>query len=182
MTQPLDVPVWRWHSDVPDSAKRRLLSDPRGILIITPESVEARLMKHPEQAQKLFGGLDYVVIDELHVFIGEERGAHLASLLSRLQDVVGRRPRRLALSATMGDLRAAQSFLNQDDPESVVVIEEAGHDRELRAMIRTFIRPVCERDPGSDATRIIQMSPAEILHAANSLDLTKSVERAFQAV
>jgi len=182
LTKTLDVPVWRWHSDVPGSAKNQLLKNPRGMLTITPESLEARLMKHPDQIQKLFGELDYIVIDELHVFLGEERGAHLASLLSRLQDAIGRRPRRLALSATMGDLQAAKSFLNPDNPESVVVIEEKGHDREIRAMIRTLIWPAHVRDPKTDTTTIIQMSASEILQAANSLDLTKSVVSPFKQI
>ena len=37
----LEVPVHRWHGDVSSSHKRQVLSDPAGILLITPESLEA---------------------------------------------------------------------------------------------------------------------------------------------
>jgi ATP-dependent Lhr-like helicase len=175
------VPVHRWHSDVGGSAKNRVLDEPRGIMIITPESLEARIMKHPEQVQKLFGELDYIVIDELHSFIGEERGAHLQSLLSRLQDIIGRRPRRAALSATMGDLNSAKRFLNQDAPESVVVIEQRGHDREVRVFVRAFIQPAIVKDNHNNIV-IVQMSPEHVVEAANSLDFTNGFESPFREI
>lgn len=38
---PLDVPVFGWHGDVPASQKQRFLKHLSGVLIITPESLEA---------------------------------------------------------------------------------------------------------------------------------------------
>jgi ATP-dependent Lhr-like helicase len=141
----LGIPIHRWHGDVSGSAKNYLLKNPGGIVLMTPESLEGQFMLHPENIKKLFFHVDHVVIDELHAFRSEERGAHLASLLSRFEDAIGRRPRRLALSATMGDLEAAKTFLNLDNPDSVVVIEQAGHDREIRAMLRAYLRPLYEQ-------------------------------------
>ena len=145
LAEHLNLPVHRWHGDVPASEKNRVIKNPGGLMIITPESLEARLMRHSDEVPNVFGKLKYVVLDELHAYLREERGAHLASLLSRLQDMIGHRPRRIALSATMGDLRAAKTFLCPDDPETVVLIEEKGHDREIQAMIRSFIQPIYER-------------------------------------
>ena len=37
----LEVPVWPWHGDISASSKTRFLRDPWGVLLITPESLEA---------------------------------------------------------------------------------------------------------------------------------------------
>ena len=53
--------------------------------------------------RRMFEGLSFVVVDELHAFLSSERGVHLSSLLKRLQVHLGRRPRHVGLSATIGD-------------------------------------------------------------------------------
>ncbi|MFI5380678.1 MAG: DEAD/DEAH box helicase [Tepidisphaerales bacterium] len=81
----LEFPVHRWHGDVGDSAKSRLLSEPSGVLLITPESLESLFINRTARLGRLFGGLRFAVIDELHSFLDNERGLHLRSLLSRLR-------------------------------------------------------------------------------------------------
>ena len=103
----LAIPVHRWHGDVPSTHKRQVLSDPAGILLITPESLEALFVLRGTAIAKLFGNLDFVVVDELHSFIGSERGQQLQSLLSRIERVLRRRVPRIALSATLGDMDLA---------------------------------------------------------------------------
>ena len=44
-----------------------------------------------------------VIIDEVHAFAGDDRGAHLASLLERLLPLCGRDLQRIGLSATVGN-------------------------------------------------------------------------------
>ena len=39
------IPVWHWHGDVSQSHKAKLLKNPSGILQITPESLEALLLR-----------------------------------------------------------------------------------------------------------------------------------------
>ena len=46
--------------------------------------------------------LAFIVIDELHSFIGTERGAHLRSLICRLAAKSREPVRRAGLSATFG--------------------------------------------------------------------------------
>ena len=70
--------------------KRRLLEQPAGILLITPESLEAIFVNHGSRVPTLLGHLAYVIVDELHAFIGSERGRQLQSLLHRL-DLTARR-------------------------------------------------------------------------------------------
>ena len=61
-----DIPVWHWHGDVAASHKAKLLKKPSGILQITPESLEALLLRKHAYAGRLFGDLRYIVIDEIH--------------------------------------------------------------------------------------------------------------------
>ena len=81
----LDIPVHRWHGDVAGSRKAKVLANPDGLLLITPESLEALLVIHGPKVGRIFGGLKYVVIDEMHSFLGAERGAQLQSLLHRVE-------------------------------------------------------------------------------------------------
>ena len=91
------------------------------ILLTTPESLEAMFVLRPTQMPALFGKLAFVVIDELHAFIGQERGKQLQSLLHRIDAVTGRAVRRVGLSATLGDMGLAAEFLRPgggDDREN----------------------------------------------------------------
>ena len=98
-----DIPVWHWHGDVAQSHKAKLLRNPSGILQITPESLEALLMHKHAAVGKLFGDLRYVVIDEVHSLLRGDRGGQTLCLIERLSRLAGVNPRRIGLSATIGD-------------------------------------------------------------------------------
>lgn len=106
-----DMPVTRWHGDVPAAQKRNLLARPRGVLQITPESLEGILTDRPETVRGLFGDLRFVVIDEIHSFMTADRGTQLLCLLERMQRIIKLVPRRIGLSATLGDLAAVEKWL-----------------------------------------------------------------------
>ncbi len=105
------VPVFHWHGDVGASQKTKFLRAPQGILQITPESLESMLMNRTADIVRLFGGLRYVIIDEIHTMIGSDRGNQVLCLLSRLSRLSGADPRRIGLSATIGDLSLAAAWL-----------------------------------------------------------------------
>ncbi|MCI5752503.1 MAG: DEAD/DEAH box helicase [Oscillospiraceae bacterium] len=107
-----DIPVWHWHGDVSQSHKNKLLKNPSGILQITPESLEALLMHKHAAIAKLFGDLRFVVIDEIHSLMRADRGGQTICLIERLSRMAGVNPRRIGLSATIGDLEAAGNFLS----------------------------------------------------------------------
>ncbi len=107
----LDIPVHRWHGDVPGSKKSAVLKRPGGILLITPESLEALFVTRGPAVAGLLAGLEYVVVDELHAFLGTERGAQLRSLLHRTELALRRRVPRIGLSATLGDMGLAATAL-----------------------------------------------------------------------
>ena len=94
------------------SPKRRLLEHPSGVLLITPESIESLFVNHAHRLEMVFPSLAFIVIDELHSFIGTERGAHLRSLIYRLGSKSRMPVRRVGLSATFGpDVSAIRRWL-----------------------------------------------------------------------
>ena len=106
------INVWRWHGDVSQSHKNRLLKHPSGILQITPESLEALLLHKHSAIASLFGDLRYVVIDEVHSLLRGDRGGQCLACIERLSRLAGVRPRRIGLSATIGDPEACGRYLS----------------------------------------------------------------------
>jgi len=135
----VDIPVHRWHGDVASSAKQDLLRNPTGVLLITPESLEAMFVLRGTRVPSIFAGLRYVVIDEMHSFIASPRGAQLQSLLHRIDLALRRRSPRIGLSATIGDLTEAARFLRPENPEDVAVISSQSDGRELKLQLRGYI-------------------------------------------
>jgi len=122
-----DIPVYKWHGDVSASDKAELLKRPGGVLQITPESIESLFINKTESLRRLFGGLRFIVIDEVHAFLESDRGVQLRTQLERLNPYckLGR-PRRVGLSATVGDFEVAKRWLNVGQPASVRLINPAG--------------------------------------------------------
>ena len=107
-----DIPVWHWHGDVAQSHKVKLMKHPSGILQITPESLEALLLHKHAAIAKLFGDLRFVVIDEVHSLLRGDRGGQTLCLIERLSRIAGVNPRRIGLSATIGDPEGTGEFLS----------------------------------------------------------------------
>lgn len=95
--------VFKWHGDVSDSRKQRFRESPAHMLMTTPESLEVMMISARTDARAIFEGLSAVVVDEVHAFAADDRGAHLASLLERLVTLCGRDVQRIGLSATVGN-------------------------------------------------------------------------------
>ena len=105
------IPVTRWHGDAAQSKKRKLLKKPAGILQITPESLESLLINKHMELPSLFCDLRFIVIDEIHSLLRADRGLQTFCLIERLCRVAGCAPRRIGLSATIGDPALAGQFL-----------------------------------------------------------------------
>ena len=105
------IPVFHWHGDVAQSHKSKVLKEPRGILQITPESLESLLMNRSNDLIRLFCDLRFVVIDEIHTLTGTDRGNQIICQLVRLARLIGHTPRRIGLSATVGDAKLAADWL-----------------------------------------------------------------------
>lgn len=135
----VDVPVHRWHGDVSAAAKQKLVAEPSGVLLITPESLEAIFVNRGPLVPRLFAGLRYIVIDELHSFLATQRGAQLQSLMNRIELAARRQPTRIGLSATLGDMGQAAAFLRPPDPEQVMVVESRSDRRGLMLQMRGYV-------------------------------------------
>ena len=105
------IAVWHWHGDVSRSHKAKLLERPSGILQITPESLEAMLLRRHSVVPRLFCDLRFVVIDEIHSLMRGDRGMQTFCLVERLCRAAGANPRRIGLSATVGDPARAGEML-----------------------------------------------------------------------
>ena len=116
-----NIPVWHWHGDVSPREKKRLMRRPSGILQITPESLEAMLLNRHTQVAALFGDLRFIVIDEIHAFLRGDRGGQAMCLIERLARAAGVNPRRIGLSATVGDPEAVGQFLAAGTKRSTVI-------------------------------------------------------------
>ena len=92
-----------WHGDVGTAERRRIVREPPDILLTTPESLEVMLIFRQAEREALFGGLQAVVVDEIHAFAGDDRGWHLLSVLERIKRIAGRDIQRIGLSATIGN-------------------------------------------------------------------------------
>lgn len=115
------IPVWHWHGDVSQSHKAKMLKNPSGILQITPESLESLLMHKHSYIPKLFGDLRFVVIDEVHSLMRGDRGAQTFCLIERLSRMAGVNPRRIGLSATIGDPESTGRFLSAGTGRGTVI-------------------------------------------------------------
>ena len=116
-----NIPVWHWHGDVAQSHKSKMLKNPSGILQITPESLEAMLLRKHAIIPKLFGDLRFIVIDEIHSLMRGDRGGQTICLIERLCRLSGSDPRRIGLSATIGDPEAAGQFLAYGSNRGTVI-------------------------------------------------------------
>ncbi|MCR4802507.1 MAG: DEAD/DEAH box helicase [Lachnospiraceae bacterium] len=123
-----EIPVWHWHGDVSQSHKSKMLKNPSGILQITPESLEALMLHKHAIIPKLFGDLRFIVIDEVHSLMRGDRGGQTICLIERLARMAGVNPRRIGLSATIGDPEMTGKFLASGTGRGTVipVIESKG--------------------------------------------------------
>ena len=133
-------PVYRRHGDVTGADRKAINEKPDGLLLTTPESLEALFVLQGTRIPAIFKGLRYVVIDELHSFIGIERGAQLQSLLHRLELAIRRRVPRIGLSATLADPAIAADFLRPGDGEDVRIVGGSSTDTaELQLILRGYV-------------------------------------------
>ena len=139
LCEEMDVTITKWHGDASYTKKKHLLNNPKGILLITPESIEAMLIKRENVARALFQHIKFIIIDELHVFLGQERGEQLRSLLARIDNLTGCRARRVCLSATLGDSETVvKCWLAGSNDADIEVISDSDKDKEKIYSIQAF--------------------------------------------
>ncbi|WP_016950286.1 DEAD/DEAH box helicase [Anabaena sp. PCC 7108] len=133
-----DISVYSWHGDVGQSRKNKLLKNPQGILQITPESLESLLINKNNELIRLFADLRFIIIDEIHAFMGSERGYQIICQLQRLAKVTTIQPRRIGLSATLGDYSMAEAWLSSGTDKAVITPKIAAGKRQIKLAIEHF--------------------------------------------
>jgi len=118
--------AFKWHGDVPQAARSRFLAEPAHILMTTPESLEVMLISPKIDKARLFAGLRFVVIDEIHNFAAGDRGAHLLAVLERLARYTTFDMQRIGLSATVGDPEGIGQWMQGSSRRPTVVIHPPG--------------------------------------------------------
>ena len=141
-----NIPVCKWHGDASQTKKDKLIKNPEGILQITPESLESLLTNKRGACLQMFSDLRFVIIDEVHHFMRDARGVQLLCVLQRMQKLIGVVPRRIGLSATLGDVSMAQTWLNTGtERKCAAPITEEGKKR-VRLHIERFVNYSDKRD------------------------------------
>ena len=136
--EPLGIAVTAWHGDVRAHVKRAIVEQPSGVLLITPESLEAMFMRDGLDKRRLFANVRYLVIDEFHAFLGQERGIQVMSLAHRLECIVRRRIPRIALSATLSEPEELKVYLRPEAPSRVVCVDESGPGQQVLLALHAY--------------------------------------------
>ncbi len=136
----LQLPLTPWHGDIAQSIKRKCKLNPAGILLITPESLEAMMIRESGWLALLADSLKYIIVDEYHAFLGSERGCQLQSLMHRLEHLRqkdGFIP-RIALSATLGDMEQVRTSLRPRTQIPCKLIKSNKNHGRVRLQIRGY--------------------------------------------
>jgi ATP-dependent Lhr-like helicase len=193
--------AFKWHGDVNASTRRGFINAPADVLLTTPESLEVMLMSKRVPAERLFRGLRAVVIDEIHAFVGTDRGGHLSALLERLSRFCGKDVQRIGLSATVGNPDAILRWLAGSSRRAGQIVDPGGSRKEPEikidwvANLQNAARMVAQLHPGKkrlvfvDSRRGVEAMgqalrdlgvDAYVTHSSLSLEERQLAETAFQ--
>ncbi|MBR3554357.1 MAG: DEAD/DEAH box helicase [Oscillospiraceae bacterium] len=148
LCEEVGIPVTRWHGDASQTKKRKLLRKPAGILQITPESLESLLINKHMEIPALFGDLRFIVIDEIHSLLRGDRGWQTFCLIERLCALAGCNPRRIGLSATIGNPQDAGIFLAAGSGRGTVIPKFDGGREVWRLSMEHFFNSGPQADEG----------------------------------
>lgn len=135
----VDIPVQKWHGDVSPNDKQKFIKNPRGVMQTTPESLESMLMNKKQQVISLFHDLRYIIVDEVHYFMGCDRGMQLLCLMERIERLAGCSPRRIGLSATLGDYSLAEKWLSGNTTRPVITPNFNSAKTKIRLSLEHFL-------------------------------------------
>ena len=135
-----NIPVCKWHGDASQTKKNALIKKPEGVLQITPESLESLLINKRGACLKLFSDLRFVIIDEVHEFMRGPRGIQVLCQLERLQNLTGNVPRRIGLSATLGDVSLAVKWLNTGTHRNCLAPITDEGKKNIKLFVQRFVK------------------------------------------
>ena len=117
------------HGDTSAKNKKKITDNPPDILITTPESLAVLLTI--SNIIKAFQALKWIVIDEVHELVPNERGSHLSLSIERLQALSTHKLTRIGLSATLGNLKEAGSFVAGSERKCAIMQDKSMRQYDL---------------------------------------------------
>mgnify|MGYP001968807219 CR=1 FL=1 len=130
----LDITIETRTGDTPSHKRQRQRRKPPNILLTTPESL--MLLLSYADADKIFGRLSTVIIDEAHSLVANKRGDFTTLALARLQSL-SPAMRRIGLSATVADPFAMAGWLGKTG--------EPAHVLQVKAPVKPKVRMLKSR-------------------------------------
>jgi ATP-dependent helicase Lhr and Lhr-like helicase len=120
------------HGDTTTLERKKIVENPPDVLITTPESLAVVLTS--DKMLAALKGLQWIIVDEVHELVSNERGAHLSISLERLQAASSQHVARIGLSATVGNLKQAAQFVSGAGRKRAVLVDSArrGYDIDVR--------------------------------------------------
>ncbi|HEY3594988.1 MAG TPA: DEAD/DEAH box helicase, partial [Polyangiaceae bacterium] len=116
-----------YDGDTPGDA-RRAAREKSAVVMTNPDMLSAGILPHHPQWARLFQGLRYVVLDELHTYRGVF-GSHMSHVLARLLRIArfhGAEPTFLAATATIGNPREHAARLFGVEPRQIALVDQSG--------------------------------------------------------
>ena len=117
------------HGDTTRVEKQKITKEPPDVLITTPETLG--IMIGNKSTREILTNTRYVIIDEFHELIGNERGTHLSLSLERLQELTGKKIVRIGLSATLGNVNTGLQLLSGEAYKSTVVLDHTKKEYDI---------------------------------------------------
>ena len=142
-----------YDGDTPGDARRAARDRGAVIVMTNPDMLSAGILPHHAQWARLFQGLKFVVLDELHTYRGVF-GSHMAHVIARLSRVArfhGSNPTFLCATATIGNPREHAARLLGKTPDEVALVDRSGAPRGERRVF-VFNPPVVNSELGIRAS------------------------------
>ena len=133
-----NIDAFKWHGEVDYSNKRKFKIEPKHIIATTPESLEVILMSDSYDSENLFSDIRFVVIDEVHYFAENYRGAQLMSIIERIQTYSKYDIQRIGLSATVGNPEQILDWISGSSKRNKSVIKPDNKGNKSKIFIRYF--------------------------------------------
>ena len=131
---PLNPPTFEiYDGDTPQHRRAKIRADPPDVLITNPDMLHFSILANHTLWTKFLRRLDWIVLDELHVYRGMF-GAHVHHVLRRLRRLSGTNgssPRVIAASATIGNPEQFASCLTGEQFSAVTTSGAPGSERHV---------------------------------------------------
>ena len=143
---PIELRVDTYDGDT-SPGRRTAIREGGHVVMTNPDMLHAGLLPHHTRWRRLFSSLDFVVIDELHMYRGLF-GSQVANVIRRLKRICafyGSSPTFICASATIANpLQLAQKLLEE---ENIELVERNGAPRGERRLI-FYNPPLLNRETG----------------------------------